>query len=216
MGQIATAYLATNLVFKAVLGEVNDFVHRGQLPIGTEININAVEQFEHRKPEISGWVVLTNGWTFMYESGGVVNFSSPHSLENTVMKATPLKGKEHYTVDEAIKTARLFVQRLGEPLEDVFMDIPPEVQVEEGWLHQRWAQLHWTNPTMRNMSSVEIQVSLITGEITDGFLLHHRFRTRPVPKVAGYTDRGYPLGEAKKISDEEAAWIKQVPGDATD
>src|ERR1051325_7898177 len=140
-------FLITNIVFRTVLTEVDEFARRGKLPVPATINVDSVERFENRKTGLSGHVYLTNGWSFSYDPGGVNTFESPHSPLGALRKGVRIRGPAHLTLDDATERAREFIRDLGVPLEEVFMDLPPEVQTQEGWSGLKWADLSWQNPT---------------------------------------------------------------------
>src|SRR2546425_8414586 len=59
--------------------------------------------------------------------GGVNTFESPHSPLGALRKGVRIRGPAQLTLDDATERARELIRDLGVPLEEVFMDLPPEV-----------------------------------------------------------------------------------------
>jgi hypothetical protein len=192
---LTTTALATNLVLQAILGEIQDFATKAEIPIST--NIAAVERYNQDYWQIGAHVHFTNGWYFCYMPGGIQLMQSPNALMETVQRGQVMERKSVISHDDAIQIATKFVQRLGFSLTDLFMDIPPQIEQRNGWKKAKWLELTWWNPTMKEMPSLKVEIFEGTGELTRASFFHPKFMSRPVPRVPGYNESGEPVKETK-------------------
>jgi len=203
---LLASVLATNLVFQAVLGEIKKMADKEGISLST--NVSEIQRFEQSEEVLSGHVWFTNGWYFSYRPGGMDLIQSPHALINTVKQGLKESKNAVVGVAESIELARAFVRKLGISPEDVFLDLKPQVNEQNGWGGAKWLELTWYNPAMNDTPSANIEISCARGEVTRVFLVHPRFHADPIPEVPGYDKAGNPL---QKESGTETAITKSLP-----
>ena len=149
--QITAAY--SNAVLVAIMPYVSDYAKKLELPIRQPVSIAQVRHFgcSPRADHIGGRVILTNGYSFTFDSGMVALYSSPRSFFSL---QEPERMPEFYgpikiKADDAVKVARGALRKLGYTESELHFDLPPNIKPPLKSGSQRVARylIEWRDPT---------------------------------------------------------------------
>ncbi len=121
--------ITTNLILTLVLSNCNEFASRLELPFKLPLTAADVSYFKIKEFYPSLWVTVgvTNGCWFDFQRAHLCRFRDPLTLHDRFPGTNHLGRKAVLTREGALALARQRVAQLGYALEDLNMDLQPEV-----------------------------------------------------------------------------------------
>jgi hypothetical protein len=173
--QVTAAY--SNAVLLAIMPHVADFAKKLELPISQPVNASQVAYFRcsPRSDHVGGRLVLTNGYEFVFDNGGIRSYESPlsyYSLQdpNLIPK---LFGPVKLTEELAVRIAHNAIKKLGYTDEMLSAGSPPQITppplVRKNYVPRY--RIRWLDPTRGGggpgnlPTSAEFEVDATTGQI---------------------------------------------------
>jgi hypothetical protein len=181
--QVTAQY--SNAVLVAVLPYFTDVAKKLDLPVPipiTQADIAEVNIWPGPGAPGAG-ILLKNKWAFNFQEGYVNLINNTHG-STLPPYPEPTYGSIKMTAEDAVKTARMTLKKLGVAPDDVFSDFEPKVTppIQNGTKVVSAYRVEWFDQLGQDSHTVDIKIDPHTGKM-DRLWLHHFNLVRPPPKI---------------------------------
>lgn len=209
---------------RAILPLFSDFAHKLQLPVPYPLTRSDIVDFGmtpfQRKDTVvdTVFVVTRQGFSFSFFLGIVRGFSWPNSYSTTTINMHSVSnffGTVKVTRKQAIQSARDTLKKIDVPLEDVFAEQEPQVEMPK-WETNTIARylIKWCDPRggVNGSTTVRAEVNAETGKVESLNISPVNGLKRPAPKVSVIPPEGHDFfsDQIPPSMNPEYAW-KLIP-----
>jgi hypothetical protein len=160
----------TNLVLLAILPHFNEFARKLDLSMPLPVTTNEVKVIHvgNTYPSLRASVVFQNGHVFDFESGHITWYRSPYSADASFGRADLKRSTYAFNVseEEATIRARQCAQALGSSLEELYMDLAPEISIDSSYPRYMFT---WYRPNSMGSPAVEVEIDAVSNTVVECF-----------------------------------------------